>query len=384
MVHPDEKILKLLLISPLPPPSGGIQTVTETLVSYFRDNQNGTDITLYDNSHRLRPATSQSLLIRFLTGIENSLKTYMSVRKFVSRINPEIIHLSSSASLALIKDLLIVTLARRKKIPVIMHWHFGRIPGLILRDNWEWKLLRRVIRKSTVSIVLDSMSYNSLNNLGIRNIGLIPNPLPPDVEKKMMDHLSGRQSKSVERKNRGRVIFIGHIIKEKGVYDLAEACSQIPSVKELVFIGHYETSVKNELMRIASGRSGAEWLQLHGELRHNQVLDAICCSDLFVLPSYTEGFPMVIIEAMAMGCPVIATAVGAIPEMLAVEGENPCGICVPVRNIEKLKLAVSELIDDQVKRERLGGNGTAKVLKNYTLESIAKQYKTLWQTATYN
>jgi glycosyltransferase involved in cell wall biosynthesis len=375
---------KLLLVSPLPPPAGGIQTVTETLMAYLRNNHNGMDISLYDNSHHLRTATSQSLVIRILTGIVNSLSTYAAVRKFVRQAKPDIIHLSSSSSFALIKDLMIVNYAKRKNVRVIMHWHFGRIPQLILRENREWKLLRRVITKSTASILIDSASYNALYEFGFRNVFLVPNPVSLAVEIKMMNRMSGNGYHGDKKEATGRIIFIGHIISDKGVYDLVQACSLIPSVTELVLIGHYENSVRSKLIRMASLRNDNIWLQMPGELSHDKVLDFICKSDILVLPSYTEGFPMVIIEAMAMGCPVIATDVGAIPEMLEAGGEYPCGICVPVKDVEKLKDAISELIDDPVKRKTMGRNGADKVLRHYTVEKIAGQYKSVWLTAVAN
>jgi glycosyltransferase involved in cell wall biosynthesis len=375
---------KLLLVSPLPPPAGGIQTVTETLMSYLRNNHDGMDISLYDNSHHLRPATSQSLVIRILTGLVNSLSTCAAVRKFVRQTKPDIIHLSSSSSFALIKDLMIVNFAKRKNIRVIMHWHFGRIPQLIVRENWEWKLLRRVITKSTASVIIDSASYNALYELGFRNIFLVPNPVSQTVEMKMMNRMSGNGDQGYKNEPTGRIIFIGHIISDKGVYDLVQACSLIPSVTELVLIGHYENSVRSKLLRMASLRNDNTWLQMPGELSHDKVLDFICKSDILVLPSYTEGFPMVIIEAMAMGCPVIATDVGAIPEMLEAGGEHPCGICVPVKDVEKLKEAISELFDDPVKRKTMGRNGSDRVLRHYTVEKIAGQYKSVWLTAVAN
>jgi glycosyltransferase involved in cell wall biosynthesis len=384
MENPAKKKLKLLLVSPLPPPAGGIQTVTETMISYLKNNQNGIEISLYDNSHRLRPATSQSLVIRILTGLINSLKTYADVRKFVRQAKPDIIHLSSSSSLALIKDLLIVSFAKREKVRIIMHWHFGRIPQLARKDNWEWKLLRRVIKKSTASVLIDSASYNALYESGFRNIFLVPNPVAQAVEMKMKDRMSLILDSGDEQRSRRRIVFVGHIIREKGVFDLVEACSEIASVKELVLIGHYEDSVWHDLLKMSALRANCAWLKMPGELTHDKVLEFICKSDILVLPSYTEGFPMVIIEAMAMGCPVIATDVGAISEMLEAGGEHPCGVCVPVHDVEKLKDAISDLMADPVKRRTMGRNGAERVLNHYTFEKIAAQYKSLWTASVFN
>jgi glycosyltransferase involved in cell wall biosynthesis len=377
-----EKKFKLLLVSPLPPPSGGIQTVTDTLVSYLKNNHIGIDICVHNTSHRLRPPTSQALGIRLLTGIIKSLGTYFAVRRFVRRTKPDIIHLSSSSSFALIKDLMIVTYAKHRQVPVIMHWHFGRIPELALKNNWEWRLLQLVITKSAASIVLDDKSYYSLLYLGIQNLFLIPNPLPLAVEKKMRDLLFKLQRSGVEQRGSGRVIFAGHIIKEKGVYELVEACSQISSVKELVLIGHFENSVRNDLVRIASIRADENWFQMTGELSHDQTLEIMSHSSILALPSYTEGFPMVVIEGMAMGCAIIGSDVGAIPEMLDASGKSPCGLCIPVKNVEKLKNVISELIDNYDELSFLSNNGKDRIMRVYNAENIIMQYKTAWYKAS--
>ena len=65
----------------------------------------------------------------------------------------------------------------------------------------------------------------------------------------------------------------------------------------------------------------------------------LSASDVFVLPSYTEGFPNVIIEAMAMGKPIIATSVGAIPEML----DEGCGVVVPPKDADSLQKALQKV-----------------------------------------
>jgi glycosyltransferase involved in cell wall biosynthesis len=58
---------------------------------------------------------------------------------------------------------------------------------------------------------------------------------------------------------------------------------------------------------------------------------------IFVLPTYTEGFPNVILECMASGCPIITTPVGAIPDMLQFGSTQACGACVDVKDVQGLK-----------------------------------------------
>jgi glycosyltransferase involved in cell wall biosynthesis len=183
------------------------------------------------------------------------------------------------------------------------------------------------------------------------------------------------------KRNINRIVFFGHIIRSKGVYELVEVCSQIKQVEELVLIGPYEEDTKRKLSILANKSDKGVCLKLTGILNKKDVLQQMLLSQIIVLPSYTEGFPNVVLEAMSMGCAVVATNVGAIPEMLALESEKPCGICVPPRNIEMLKAAILTLINDPGKAEIMGNNGKERVLNNYTLEKVISQYKSVWEEA---
>ena len=369
--------LKIILVSPLPPPVGGIASWTPNIINYFANGESKIELTLLNSALKGKSITSNSLVKRFYSGIYNSLWINIEFRKLLKNNKPSLIHLVSSSSLALFKDYLLVTLAKKLKIPVILHWRFGRIPSLAAQGNWEWKLLNVVIKTSTLSIVIDSKSYNTLSNAGFTNIVNIPNPLGLDIEQKSRA-LFGK----FNQRQQDQLIFVGHILRSKGVYELIEACSQLPLIKKLLLIGPCEENVKKDLRAIARKRENGVWLNLVGELSKDQVLEHMFISPVLVLPSYTEGFPNAVLEGMAMGCAVIATDVGAIPEMLDIQSINPCGICIPPHNVEKLKEAILELVIDPSKIEAMGKNGMERVLNNYTFERIAEKYKTVWENAS--
>jgi glycosyltransferase involved in cell wall biosynthesis len=368
--------MKVLLVAPAPPPAGGIESVTQNLVDYFRFSQNGNQLQLYNTSHPLRPVTSQSLFTRWYTGIIDSWKTYCSVVRIIKKARPDIVHLASSSSLSLIKDFLIVRAANRLKMPVVLHWHFGRIPDLSHKRNWEWKLLLKVAQKSTLSVTLDYKSYNTLLEAGLSNVVNIPNPLAHDVELKVNELFEKTYTRQ-----KNRLIYVGHIIKNKGVFELVEACLQVPMVNELILIGPFEEEVKNRLVKIARQRNDGNWLKFTGELNINQVLDYMAHSPALVLPSHTEGFPMVVIEAMAMGCAIIASDVGAIPEILAVGTKTPCGICIPPQNIEKLREAILQVFGNQNEWSTYGKRGMDRALKTYSMTKVIRLYQIAWENA---
>ena len=368
--------MKVLLVSPLPPPVGGIATVTANMISYFETNPNGISLTVYNTSHNFRSITSSSFFVRFYTGIIKSIQTYLQIKISIKRDRPQVIHLASSASLALFKDFLIIKVAKNSKIPVVMHWHFGRIPQIAAKRNWEWKLLSYIIRKSSSSIVMDTKSYNTLLTAGYSNVLNVPNPMGADVEQKTKSFFG----KTLKRKQ-GRLIFVGHIVRNKGVYELVEACSQLTIVEELLLIGPCNKVVNKELKELGSKRENGKWLKFIGQLNIDQTLEYMFSSFVLALPSYTEGFPNVVLEAMAMGCAVVATDVGAIPEMLDVQNLKPCGICIPPRNVGMLKETILELFQDLYKTDNMGKNGIERVFNSYTNKIIIEQYRTIWENA---
>lgn len=368
--------IKVLLVSPLPPPVGGIATWTVNVTTYHKSLESS-DINLShcDSSSRGRRITSRSHFVRIYVGMVNSIKIYKKVRNYIKN-KPDVIHLVSSASLSLLKDLLIIRLAKKNKIPVITHWRFGRIPQLVEQNNWEYKLLCRVIQNSYRSIVIDLTSYTTLIKKGFTNVLQMPNPMAADV---------GQQSKVlVENYNKrpsGNILFVGHVVRGKGVFELVEACTQIPMVNNLTLVGPYEEHIKETLLGIAKARNEGSWLSFLGTLDKFEVLERMKNHSIVTLPSHSEGFPNTLIEAMASGAAAVATHVGAIPEMLDIKSSQPCGLCVPPENPQELKNAIEFAVTNPDTMEEMGKNGLKKALSSYTMEQVFAQYCKHWLTA---
>jgi glycosyltransferase involved in cell wall biosynthesis len=98
--------------------------------------------------------------------------------------------------------------------------------------------------------------------------------------------------------------------------------------------------------------------------------------DIFVLPSLNEGLPMTVLEAMAASRPVIATRVGAIPNVIN-DGEN--GLLVDPRDSEGLRSAIASLLNDPERCRRLGVQAHTWVGRNYTAEAMALKYREMYE-----
>ncbi|MEE9218376.1 MAG: glycosyltransferase, partial [Acidobacteriota bacterium] len=130
---------------------------------------------------------------------------------------------------------------------------------------------------------------------------------------------------------------------------------------ELVGSGPLEASFKERVRRLGLESK----VHFHGYVAFGSGLERLYDgATLFILPSNTEGFPQVILEAMAAGIPVIATAVGGIP-FLVRNGVN--GLLIPPRNADALASAIMRLLSAPHLYQRLSSEGI-KLVRQHTLE----------------
>ena len=105
----------------------------------------------------------------------------------------------------------------------------------------------------------------------------------------------------------------------------------------------------------------------------------MCQCDIFVLPTYTEGFPNVILESMACGCAIVTTPVGAIPEMLEEENGKHYGLMVEPRNVEQLKSSIEKMLSDIDYKNECRTNVQQRVNERYNIDSVWRQMVDVWR-----
>jgi glycosyltransferase involved in cell wall biosynthesis len=118
-------------------------------------------------------------------------------------------------------------------------------------------------------------------------------------------------------------------------------------------------------------------VELRGHLSREQVWVVLEELDLFALPSFDEGVPLSILEAMAQGLAVVATAVGGIPEVVR-PGVN--GLLVPAGDSEALAEAIQELAGDPERRRRMGEASRALWESNYTEAAVWPRWEALYRS----
>lgn len=361
---------KVLLLSPFGNAVGGIARWACNVMDYYQ-NQNSQDLVLdILPMNRIRRTSKETFIVlRVIKSISDYLEIFSLFRKKLQNDHPDIVHITSSASLGLFRDLVLIKMAKLANAKTIIHFHFGRVPQIFSSNKWEKYLIKNVIRKVDSVIIIDRPSYDTLLTNGYKHLYLIPNPLSSEAQ-------SIIDSNKIERIP-GKILFAGHIIITKGVYELIDACKCIKNIR-LKFIGLVTDEMRKN-MENRGGKNSSSWMEIAGNLSFEDTMKEMLSAGLFVLPSYTEGFPNVIIESMACGCPIIATNVGAIPEILEINSSSSCGICIEPRDAEQLKEAINKMLSDSKFSENCAINANKRVKSNYSMPIIWKQLMALYE-----
>jgi len=176
------------------------------------------------------------------------------------------------------------------------------------------------------------------------------------------------------------VAFIGRLVKVKGVsYFLEAAASVLRSGKKAQFLVIGDGPLKQSLVK-QTQKLGIDQHVFFIGFRKDipRVLSFI---DILVVPSLWEGLPLVVLETMSAGKPIIAAEVGGIPEAVR-NGET--GILVPPKNPEALTGAINDLLADPKKRKEMGDKAKQRAVQLFDVERKVKEYENLYDACTFS
>ncbi len=181
--------------------------------------------------------------------------------------------------------------------------------------------------------------------------------------------------KPTNRTSRKRLLFVGRLAAVKGVPVLFAALQKVlekhPGL-HLTLIGDGpERKALEEQARAMGLRDVTSFLGFQSQ---DDVAAALAEHDLFVLPSFAEGVPVVLMEAMAARLPVVATAVGGVGELVE---HGSSGLIVPPGDIDALAKALDVLLGDATRGQAMGKIGAAKVARDFDSRQEAARLATL-------
>jgi glycosyltransferase involved in cell wall biosynthesis len=223
--------------------------------------------------------------------------------------------------------------------------------------RWALKLEQKVFsRAERVVVTTESMAADIRQRLNIAADKLVVQPNYVDTAE-FCPEPANRED--------GRLLFVGRLEAQKNLSSLLKALCGLPQHFKLTIIGEgsLRAALQNEFPQL-QGR--VEWL---GKVAHTELPDFFRRSSLFVLPSFYEGHPKTLIEAMSCGCLVVAADAPGIREVI-VHGQTGW-LAAP--NAADIGQAILDVSADRAQGDRLGRNARLFVQENYSLDRTVKR-----------
>lgn len=337
-----------LILGPSLEQNGGMATVQNLILTHAPSQYTLRHICTHDEGSALHRG------IIFLRAITTFLRLLLS-RKV------EIVHIHVSERGSVLRTVLLTILSFTFRRPVVLHAHGAEFKPFFLKmPGWVQNIISDIFGQCDGFIVLSKF----WQDFYISQLGLIPErvfTLPNSVE--LPPEIPCRQNSTPVN-----LVFCGRIGHRKGTFDLLQAFAELPS--HLKACAHLTIAGDGEIEQghLLVDRLGlSDHVTFLGWINPSQRDQMLANANIFILPSYNEGLPLAILEAMAWGIPPIATPVGGIPEVVV---PNQNGLLVAPGNVQQLSKAIQYLLEDPELRLKLGKSARATAesldIKTYT------------------
>jgi glycosyltransferase involved in cell wall biosynthesis len=350
--------LKIMInISPLTKAHGGAELVAYKLA--LRLSLKGNTIflvTFYHKGSQLIEKVNKNFIIfrvPYISIIGNVFHNFV-VLFLTLRINPQIIFDQGIFGFGLLARL---TTGK----PYIVYGRGTDVYRICSSKGVKGFILKRfakiILKQASLAIALSENMKTSMKQILNRQIVVLTNGVN-------LEEIKLNAAKKQEKFGEKQLLFVGNVRPIKGVEYLIEAM-QIVAKKQptarLVIVGSYNPDFARKIPR-----NLREKILLKGFVENKNIPSLMKNSDIFILPSISEGIPNVVLEAMAVGLPIVATRVGGVPELIK-DAEN--GFLVPARSSEQLAEKILLLLNDENLRERISQNNL-NASKKYDINKI--------------
>lgn len=285
--------------------------------------------------------------------------------------NVQLIHIHSAMRGSFWRKSFLSIVALLLRIPVVFHLHGSEMKLFVDSQNWVVKkIIAWILERQSVVVVLSESWKSYINCISPKaNVEVLPNyvRMPPPFEKL--------------KSNFVRVSFLGIVGQRKGVYDLLPAFCEAKKVVDslrLVVAGNGEVS---KAQKIADQIFISESVEFKGWIDGEKKLSLLRETDIFVLPSYNEGLPISVLEAMSYGIPVVTTNVGGIPELVRADVD---GYLLAPGDRVGLTRALISLAKDEELRNKMGRSGFERVRGGFSDKVILPRLDAIYRSVAKN
>lgn len=353
---------KILLFLKLPPPVTGATLMNKFLCESELINKNVILKSIYISYKESVEKTS----IFYFKKIKVILVTYFSLIKSLLAFKPDLVYFQISPfGLAFFRDCTYSFIIKLFNIQVIYHIHGKGIQKYIGKSKIKFMIYKWVFKNNYIICLAESLLYD---------VEDIYNNRPYVINNAIPINLSVIDSQIVT--NKINILFFSNLMRSKGIYDFLDSIVYYNkyynnSIINVVIAGHEADISKETIENEIKKRNLSNKTIYIGAKYDKEKLQVFLDSHIFVFPTfhYNEAFPLVLIEAMQAGLPVIATREGAIPEII---DDGITGYLVDKHRPDQIAGKLELLIKNPELRINMGEAARKKFLEKYTLDIFEK------------
>ncbi len=356
---------KIAALAATPWPNGSVE-LTLVTPHRWRGPLYSNRADLFDRS--LAKNVDHHILRAFFIGKEGAYLFSPSIFSLIARLKPDIVHVEQGAYALVYAQIILALLlfSPQSRAVFFTWWNLPYRPRGLKRIAERFNLSH-----SACAIAGNDAAREVLREHGFQNPIVVLPQL--GVDERMLDnpraHSAGQKDFTIG--------YAGRISEEKGVLDLVEAIGILkqPNEVKLYMVGSGDAL---EDVRRAAAINGVHLVH-HPAIRNEELPEHLAKMDVLVLPSRTtpewvEQFGHILLEAMAMGVPVIGSSSGEIPNVIA-----DAGLIFEESNSAELSDQLALLHSNAVERERLAGLGRTRVKEHFTHGIIAAEQMRLYE-----
>lgn len=299
--------------------------------------------------------------------IFGSLYLCLKILLILRKINPDIVHCQGLG----------MGLRALPAKLILQQPHIIWGQGSDINNRFEQIFLKVVLKNADAVIALTVDMKRKFESIFPRKVFIIPN----GVEIEFFNNISRENARlSLKIKKYEKIILcVANLRPVKGIKFLIRAMEQItkeiPEAK-LLLIGEGQDKIR--LVRLVNLLGLQNSIIFIGKVPHGKIPLFMAASDVFVLPSLSEGQPLTILEAMASGLPIVATSVGGIPYTI-INGVN--GYLVEPANSTQLAEKIINVLKNDILREKIR-ESNIKCIKKFSLDKVITDLERLYLTYT--
>lgn len=283
-----------------------------------------------------------------------ALKSLLKFKKVA--MNKDIIHIHMSSRGSFYRKSLFILKSYKMNKKIILHIHGSEFEKFY-KDECNAilkKYVRNIFRKCNKIIALSDEWKLILSE--------IENENKIEVLYNSIEIKENKNSKDYSKK---KILFLGRIGQRKGVYDILEVAPQIiykhPDV-EFIIAGDGEV---DKFRKLCEKKQINKNVNILGWTAGDKKIELLNEATVYLLPSYNEGMPISILEAMSYRLPIVSSNIGGIPQLVT-DGEE--GYLFNAGDVSELVRILDKILSDSKLREHLGTNSFNKVSEKFNLE----------------